>query len=191
MKSLTPGALTLLLVTMVGTTTAWIIGPGVNSGVKDNGAGYFPGMQGIDLHGETQYIPERFDGRLNIVMVGFQRWHQSNMESWTPAVKEAHTHMDNVEYFEIPVIHEMNTAGRAYLNNAMRRGIQDADARSRTITVYVERSEFTALTGMDEQQSYVLLVDGNGKILWSAAGAITAEAKTDMYATMKNYLGVQ
>lgn len=151
------------------------IGSGNISDVKSNGNGYFPSMVGIDLIGENRSIPESFEGKYNIVAVAFEREHQTDVNSWIDIADEIIAKNQNISFYEIPLIYEINTPYRFWINNGMRSGIPDLKARLRTITVYTDREKFLELMNMKSDRIYLLLIDNKGKIIWQAEGAATKD----------------
>jgi hypothetical protein len=56
----------------------------------------------------------------------------------------------------------------------MRAGIPDPVARERTITLYVDKDPFRQTLALaDEGDIYVLLLDGEGRVLWREEGSFT------------------
>jgi hypothetical protein len=54
----------------------------------------------------------------------------------------------------------------------MRRGIPDAAARDRTITLFIDKAPFKrALKIEDENTIHVFVVSRSGEVLWRASGA--------------------
>jgi hypothetical protein len=65
---------------------------------------------------------------------------------------------------------------RWWLDDAMRAGIPDPEARAATITLYLDKRAFrTALALPSEETIYALLVDRAGRVLWRAEGGWTEE----------------
>ena len=68
----------------------------------------------------------------------------------------------------------MNILSRTFINEGMRAAIPNPKARERTITLYLEKTDFRAALGMPHEQSiYVLLLDSAGKVLWKTEGDFT------------------
>ena len=86
----------------------------------------------------------------------------------------------NLSFFEIPLIYELSTFKRFWVNNGMRFGIPDAAARKRTITVYTNRDEFFKISKMKEDEIYALLINKDGKILWSDEGVVNDKKIKDL-----------
>lgn len=143
-------------------------------GPVDEAGGEFPHVTGINLHGETVTLPAGFDGTRNLVAVGFERDHQSAIDAWIGVADALAARHADFRFYELPTIFPINFAWRLWVNNGMRSGIPSDHARARTITLYLERDEFTeALAIPDMTQIHVLLLDEAGKVLWRTTGPAT------------------
>jgi len=147
-----------------------IIGAGENSKIEANKNNYFPKITGIDLDGKKQELPTVFKNEFNLVIVAFKREQQAEVDTWIKTIEPVLKENPNLSFYEIPLIYELSTFSRMWVNNGMRFGIPDKVARKRTITVYTNREEFFRITQMKEDRIYALLIDDNGKILWRAEG---------------------
>ena len=147
-----------------------MIGAGENSKVEPNKNNYFPKITGIDLDGKKQELPAAFKNKFNLVIVAFKREQQAEVDTWINAIEPTLKENSNLSFYEIPLIYELSTFSRMWVNNGMRFGIPNEIARKRTITVYTNREEFFKITAMKEDKIYALLIDNSGKILWRAEG---------------------
>ncbi len=147
-----------------------MIGAGENSKIEANKDSYFPKITGIDLDGKKQELPTVFKNKFNLVIVAFKREQQAEVDTWIKAAEPILKENSNLSFYEIPLIYELSSFSRMWVNNGMRLGIPDEVARKRTITVYTNREEFFRITKMQEDKIYALLIDASGKILWKAEG---------------------
>jgi hypothetical protein len=157
---------------------AGCIPAGPNSEVGSSGTpGFaFPDVVGINLHGEEIALPAGFAGRLNLIAVAFEQSQQPDVDTWIAAAEGLLPQHDGLRFYEVPTIYQANPVLRAWVNNGMRAGIRDSQARTRTITVYVDRQRFIdALAIPDMDDIDMFLIDRAGKILWHARGALEAE----------------
>jgi len=159
-----------------------MIGAGENSKIEANKDNHFPKITGIDLDGKKQELPAAFKNKFNLVIVAFKREQQTEVDTWIKAIEPILKENSNLSFYEIPLIYEISTIGRMWVNNGMRFGIPDEVARKRTITVYTNREEFFRITDMKEDNIYALLIDANGKILWKSQGVAN---KTNIAAVKK------
>lgn len=162
------------------------IGAGKISTIGYNGEGRFPSLTGIDLHGQEREIPKGFKGEFNIVAVAFQRQQQKDVDTWIPKIEAIIERSDALKFYEIPVIYEVNMANRMFINNGMRAGIEEDNARSRTITVYTSREDFIKLMSMEEDHIYIFLLNKNGEILWRHKGPYDDDAFQNLNDVMKD-----
>ena len=135
-----------------------------------------------DLNGVSRTLP---NGRLNILLIAYQRWQQLEVDTWIPALNALERVHEGVDYFELPVVGEMNTLGRRSLDFFMRQGIPDRQVRSRTLTFYVDTMGFREpLRIPDEEHVAVVLVDVDGLVLWRASGPHSAGAEQSLRAAL-------
>ncbi len=147
-----------------------LIGAGENSKIQANQDNYFPKVNGIDLEGKTQELPTVFKNKFNLVIVAFKRQQQEQVDTWIKTIEPILKENSNLNFYEIPLIYELSAFKRMWVNNGMRLGIAQDEARKRTITVYTNRDEFFKIMQMQENEIYALLIDNSGKILWKKAG---------------------
>jgi hypothetical protein len=132
--------------------------------------GNFPKLIAANLEKQVLSLPEDFAGDRNLLLIAFQREQQKNIDTWLHQMNRFQW-APGFRYFELPTIDKLNPIARWFINNGMRRGIPDANARARTITLYLDKPSFRkALDLPDEKQIYALLVDRSGCVLWRAEG---------------------
>jgi len=154
-------------------TAAGCIPAGQNSPVVATGpAGIaFPEVIGINLEGEEIPLPGGFSGALNLVVVAFEQDQQRLVDTWIAAIDDLVAATPGLRFYEVPTIYEANPVFRLWVNNGMRSGIRDADARQRTITVYLDRERLIELLAIpDMRDIHVFLLDESGRILWRTTG---------------------
>ena len=128
-----------------------------------------------DLNGVRRTLP---NGRLNVLLIAYQQWQQLEVNSWVPALQSLERRHDELSYYELPVVGEMDVFRRRSLDFFMRRGIPDRQVRSRTLTFYTDAAGFRAPLGIpDEDHIAVVLVDGDGLVLWRGSGPHSAGAE--------------
>ena len=157
----------LLLLTI--SLTSCMIGSGENSSIQAN-KDKFPLLAGINLEGKKHELPKDFIGELNLIAIGFEREHQEAINTWIKVADELIENNPKIKFYEVPLIYELGTFSRTWINNGMRLGIQNEIARKRTITVFTNRDKFYEIMDMKGDRIYVLLLDKDGKILWRCEG---------------------
>jgi len=150
---------------------ALLIGP-----PAEQPAVHFPTVASVNLEGKAFTMPADFAGTRNIVFVAFQMAQQADVDSWVPTVKQLIGRTPGLEYYELPTIKKMVAPMRWMINSGMKSGINDRNARDRTITLYIDKTPFKDALGItDETAIQVMLVERSGAILWRSTGRFTAE----------------
>jgi hypothetical protein len=136
----------------------------------------FPVVTGSNLQRRGLTLPRDFQGELNLVLIAFQQWQQTQVDTWIPFARQLEETYPAVRYYELPTIERRNTLARTIINEGMRAGIPDPVARERTITLYLDKKTFRqALQLPHENNIYALLVDRQGQVLWRAEGTFAQE----------------
>jgi hypothetical protein len=146
----------------------------------------FPSVSGSNLERDDFDLPGGFQGSVNVLLIAFQRWQQSLIDTWIPFVAKLERTHPYVRYYELPTIQKMNHMSRWFINEGMRAGIPDPEARQRTITLYVDKVAFReALDLPSEDDIYVLLVDQEAEVRWRSAGALNKEKGQSLMAALE------
>jgi hypothetical protein len=136
----------------------------------------FPTLSGKNLERKSYQLPQDLDGTPNVLLIAFQRWHQSLVDTWIPFLQQVEEKYPAVRYYELPTIQHLNPLSRIFINEGMRAGIPNSTARERTITLYLDKKAFReALDLPHEEDIYVLVVDRQGHVLWRGTGPFTPE----------------
>ena len=137
----------------------------------------FPNVEGKNLHGDVIAFPQFFASQdFTVVVVAFEQKQQEDVDSWLPSLIQLETQRADLSVLELPTIAKMNRLMRWIIYRGMRSGIKDSDARSRTITLHLEKAPFKkALNITSERNIRVYLISDKGTILWETQGLFTAE----------------
>ena len=131
----------------------------------------FPTVSGSNLLRKRLNLPQDFQGRLNLVFIPFERWHQMEVDSWVPLAEELEETYTGLVYYELPTLQDGGALYKIFLNEGMRAGIPNPKTRERTITLYLDKPVFRAALDMkDEEHIYVLVVDRRGEEFFRARG---------------------
>ena len=155
--------------------------------------GVFPDVEGSNLNGQKFRLPQDLEGRVNIVLVAFQREQQADIDTWIPALDSLVQGQSDLFYYELPTISRMNPVIRWFITRGMRGGIEDPEARHRTITLFIDKEPFReALNIPQEDAIYILLVDPQGHVLWRTEGVYSddkgRELRQAVLAILRNSL---
>jgi hypothetical protein len=146
-------------------------GLGLASDTVVDGGARFPRLIASNLEKRTFTLPDDFEGSRNLLLVAFQREQQQQVDTWLREMKHFEGLDPEFRYYELPTIQSPNRLVRWFIDTGMRRGIPDKKARSRTITLYIDKKPFLKALGItDESRIYCFLVNRSGQVLWRAEG---------------------
>jgi hypothetical protein len=146
-------------------------GLGLASDTVVDGGARFPRLIASNLEKRTFTLPDDFEGSRNLLLVAFQREQQQQVDTWLREMKQFEGLDPEFRYYELPTIQSPNRLVRWFIDTGMRRGIPDKKARSRTITLYIDKKPFLKALGIaDESRIYCFLVNRSGQVLWRAEG---------------------
>jgi hypothetical protein len=141
----------------------------------------FPTVTGSNLLRQKLTLPQDLQGRLNLVFIPFERWHQMEVDSWNALAEELEEKYEGLVYYELPTLQNGGPIYKIFLNEGMRAGIPNPKTRERTITLYLNKADFRATLDMtDEEHIYVLVVDRQGREFFRARGPYSRDGEVGL-----------
>jgi len=149
----------------------------------------FPEVSGSNLLRRKVNLPDDLQGSLNILVVAFQQRHQALIDAWVPRVRQLEQSFPGVQFYEIPVIQKLNFFSQTFINEGMRAGIPNHTTREKTITLYLDKLEFRRILEIPHEETiWVLVVDGEGNVLWRTEGAYSVEKGDRLEIFVQDFL---
>ncbi|MFX1470390.1 MAG: hypothetical protein ACFFB8_17240 [Promethearchaeota archaeon] len=131
----------------------------------------FPEVIGQNLEFEKFNLPYNLAGKLNLVIIPFRRWHQDLVDQWSFYLNSLEEKYSNFKYYEIPTLNRGYKVMKFMIEGGMRAGIPDKKVRERTITIYVNKSQFKKeLEIQTEDTIHLFLINKKGEIIWHTEG---------------------
>ena len=145
----------------------------------------FPALKVRDLEGTEHTIPDDLPGGPHLLVMAFQRWHQSIVDDWTPPLTEAAKRHPGTEVWEVPNLSKAYRLFRSGIDGGMAAAIPNVSARQHTLTAYTDLRQLASDLGLASLDTvHVYLVDCSGHVLWHADGEPTAEALSALEAAL-------
>lgn len=152
----------------------------------------FPSLQGCDLNGRDLEIPQSLSGRPRLVILAFERAQSALIATWHGPIRKLSRRFPTLRHWEIAVLSSSCRLWRPFIDNGMRAGTPDPEARSRTITVYTDRSELIGKLGISSFGTIVLLLlDEEGEVLWQHEGEFAEDALASLLEALTAYTAYQ
>lgn len=148
----------------------------------------FPRLIAENLNRDEIEIPSQLKGQLNVIIIAFQQWQQNLVDTWIPFLAELGEIYPELDFYELPTIRKMNFVYRRFIDGGMRAGIRSIETRRRTITLYIDKTQFKeALDIENEDTIHVFVVDREGDIFWRNEGAFDQEKAQPLISIVKNF----
>jgi len=136
----------------------------------------FPEVKGSNLEKKKYNLPKDFEGKLNIVTVAFQQWHQGLVNTWVPFLEELKQTYPDLCFYELPTISRGYKGMRFVIDGGMRMGIPDKSVRNRTITLYLNKKRFMQNLNIKNDENIITYVlNKEGRIISEIEGEYSKE----------------
>jgi hypothetical protein len=141
----------------------------------------FPDVGARDLEGLDVRLPEAFVGDRNVVIVAFQRQHQSLVDSWVPWLEERAADDPGLRFYELPTIGRMWAPMRRFIDGGMAAAIRVPEILQRTLTVYGDVSRLTRPLGIEDRSTIaIVLTDRSGRVRWTGSGGFDESVAAEL-----------
>jgi hypothetical protein len=137
----------------------------------------FPDLSAHKPDGKQVRLPDGLAGEYNVVVVAFQMRQQVEVESWMSLLRSLTFHYPNFDYYMLATMQDTPGWRGEFLDMGQRLRLADGHARQNLLSLYTDLNDFNrALDIPTVSQTYTLLLDRMGKILWrTEGGAFTPE----------------
>lgn len=145
----------------------------------------FPAIEARSLEGRRYMLPAELEGGRNLLVVAFERWQQSLVDGWMPALIELELRRRDIRVYEIPTISRAWSPLRWFIDGGMSRGIPDQRARARTLTAYTDVDRVLAALDLAGTGTIaVVLLDRAGRIVRQREGRFDEAKLRDLEAEL-------
>ncbi len=139
---------------------------------------YFPTFTAIDLNKKEVTLPADIYTEKTLLIVPFKQKQQNEIYDFLAQIDPLLQEFPDFDFIEIPTISSWWSwfGLNNWIDDGMRSGIQDFEARKRTVTWYTDVDKFLMQMDIkDKSNVCYYLVDKNGEIYWQIAGKATSE----------------
>ena len=145
---------------------------------------YIPATQGTVLTGSQVALPQELTGKEGVLVVGFSQSAREEVTAWGKRLAAEYRDSPTVLYYEMPVLAGVPKLLRAWVLKKVAAGVPDR-AKARCLPVFDHEADWKAASGFArDEDAYVLLVDGTGKVIWRTEGS----ADDERFAELKRHL---
>lgn len=148
----------------------------------------FPHVSGTNLEGKKFSLPQDLEGELNLVIIPFQQYQQILVDSWSNFLLSLQSKYPFFAFYELPILSFGYLPSRFLIDGGMRAGIADKKTRERTITLYLNKSNFRKLLDIKTEDTiHLFLITKDGTIHWKTDGEITKFKQKKLEEILKEH----
>ena len=185
----------LLFILLIGIIAALILAPG-SSGINllnlnrnqaaclrddDGNCFVMPGATGLDANSVSVTFPDQFEADYHLVVMPFDREQQVLAVTWLPLFQEITAEHDNLQYWSIAALPELNAAIRILVVTGISAGISDTEVRPQVTVLFMEEQDIfldaLAIDSTEEIQSFIM--DSEGVIYYRSIGEYSDDKGED------------
>lgn len=142
-----------------------------------------PELKDKALDGAVVSLPGDVKGYVTVVAFAFKRESQADIDGWLAAAPKELEDARRFRMYEVPLMGGgLVRLLRGTINNGMK-GATPPARRRYIVPFYGDIDSYARKLGMDDRSAvYVLLLDRQGIIRWSASGKVTEKKSTELAA---------
>lgn len=144
---------------------------------SDDNCLVMPSVTGLTSDSTEVNFPQQFTVDYHLVVMPFDREQQVLAVTWLPLFQELANDYDNVQYWSIAALPELNSAIRFLVLTGISAGISDDEVRQQVTVLFLEQQDTfidaLAIENVDAIQAFIM--DSNGVVYYRAIGEFTTE----------------
>jgi hypothetical protein len=145
-------------------------------GPAQDKAAKIPVAHGTSLAGTAVVLPDALKGKMCVLVLGFSHGSQEQVANWGRLITADYGQAQGLVYFEIPMLGGAPKMIRGMIIKSMGSSVPAAE-RPHFIPLTEDDKPWRAVAHYDKaNDAYVLLVDGDGIVLWQTQGDPTDAA---------------
>ena len=145
----------------------------------------FPNITTWSLDKAKLNLPADFAARLDLLLISFRPEQQTQIDTWMPVAQALQHTNFNLRWYRMPVSASENIIFRWWDNSSMRSDETDPETYPWIVPLYVDITSFRRSLRIPTTHNIaVLLVDKQGRVLWSTEGSMTPEKRESLNAAV-------
>ena len=145
---------------------------------------HIPTARGTSLAVVEMALPNSLQGKIGVLVVGFSHASQEQIADWGRLIEADYGKSAKMTYFEVAMIGSAPKLLRGVIVKSMAKAVPGAE-KPHFVPLVEDDKPWRAVTHYDKpDDAYLLIVDGDGTVLWQTEGDATDAA----YAGFKRQL---
>jgi ATP10 protein len=130
-----------------------------------------PQLRGETLLGNSLVLPDAAAGKAAFLTIGFSKKGGKNTRAWSERFAKDYGSHANLTSYSVAMLEEAPKILRGFIKAGIKKSVPP-QAQSRFLIVTSDEAAWKKyLNVADDDLAYVLLIDGNGRVIWKDQGA--------------------
>ena len=132
-----------------------------------------PQTHATSLAGTAVVLPDDLRGRVGVLVLGFSKSSGDVCKGWEKRLAEIYRDSREVTYYEMPVLESVPKLIRGMVVKSIKSGVPEAE-QAHYLPLFSDEAAWQKIAHYaNSDDAYVLVVDGDGKVLWQTSGKVT------------------
>lgn len=132
-----------------------------------------PPTHGTSLAGTSITLPDDLRGRLGVLVLGFSKSSGDVCKGWGQRLAESYRDSRGVTYYQMPVLESVPKLIHGMVVKSMKSGVPEAE-QTHFLPVFSDEATWRKIAHYrNADDAYLVVVDGDGKVLWQTSGKVT------------------
>jgi ATP10 protein len=139
-----------------------------------------PELHATSLSNEAVNLPEDLKGKVGVLVIGFSRSSRDADSAWGKRLAADYRESPTVVYYEMPVLAAAPRMIRGFIVKSIKSSLP-ASEQARFVVILENEMAWKAVTHYERPDDpYLLVVDGEGNVVWQTQGMATDAAYADL-----------
>ena len=148
-------------------------------------SGTIPRLGLQTLNGDSFFIPDDLQGRVNVLIIGFSQRAGSNNKPWIDRFERDFASDKSCAIYPVAILTGVPALFRNFAVASIRKGVP-ADGRARFLTTFQSEKTWQSLVCyIRPDDPYLLVIGSTGNIVGHASGAFEEKAYEEMATAIR------
>lgn len=145
----------------------------MSSAIAWGQSAHIPPTHGTSLAGTSITLPDDLRGRVGVLVLGFSKSSGDVCKGWGQRLAESYRDSAEVMYYQLPVLESVPKLIRGMVVKSMKSGVPEAE-QTHFLPVFSDEATWRKIAHYgNTDDAYLVVVDGDGKVLWQTSGKVT------------------
>jgi len=132
-----------------------------------------PQTHATSLASTAVVLPDDLRGRVGVLVLGFSKSSGEVCKGWGQRLAESYRDSREVTYYQMPVLEAVPKLIRGMVVKSIKSGVPEAE-QAHFLPLFSDEAAWQKIAHYaNSDDAYVLVVDGDGKVLWQTSGRVT------------------